>query len=300
MTFLPVAMAWFVHANIGASMIIRCWGARGSIPVSGPNYLKYGGDTTCLEIRSQDGDILIVDAGTGIRRLGNRMAAQGDDRFTLLFTHSHWDHMIGFPFFKPIYNEQASFALYGCPMSQGGDMLELLGAIMKPPHFPVPFHDIKASIDYRGQCGQSAMAGPIEVSSVPISHPNLGLGYKFRENGRVAVFLTDNELCLRHHGGKKFEDYAEFCRGADLLIHDAEYTDEEYASTKGWGHSRYTDALRLALEAGVKSFGLFHHNQNRSDHELDAMVDDCRRRARVEGSSLECFALGQTTELTLD
>lgn len=280
-------------------MIIRCWGARGSIPVSGRKYLKYGGDTTCLEIRSQDGDILIVDAGTGIRRLGNRMMAEGGDRFTLFFTHSHWDHMIGFPFFKPIYNEQASFVLYGCPMNQG-NMLELLAAIMKPPHFPVPFHDIKAGIDYRGQCDRPSMVGSIEVASIPISHPNLGLGYKFKENGRALVFLTDNELLHLHRGGKRFEDYVEFCRGADLLIHDAEYTEEDYATTKGWGHSRYTDALRLALEAGVKSFGLFHHNQDRSDEALDAMVEDCRRRARAEGSSLECFALGQATELTLD
>ncbi len=280
-------------------MIIRCWGARGSIPVSGQRYWKYGGDTTCLEIRTKGGEVLIVDAGTGIRRLGNRLVSEGCNRATLFFTHSHWDHMIGFPFFKPIYNPEASLTLYGCPMSQG-DMLTLLAAIMRPPHFPVPFRDIQAGIDYLGQCPTPASVDSVEVATIPISHPNLGLGYKFREGERSMVFLTDNEPGHAHRGGRDFEEYVAFCRGADLLIHDAEYTREDYAKTRGWGHSVYTDALRLALEAGVGSFGLFHHNQDRSDAELDAMVDDCRERIRAAGASMECFALSQTTELALD
>lgn len=291
-------MAPLDASNEGEAMIIRCWGARGSIPVSGQKYWVYGGDTTCLEIRTRSDDIIIVDAGTGIRRLGNRLVEEGRNDATLFFTHSHWDHMIGFPFFKLIYDSQASLRLYGCPMSQG-DMLTLLGAIMKPPHFPVPFQDIKASIDYRGQCANPATVDSVEVSTIPISHPNLGLGYKFREGDRTLVFLTDNELDHVHRGGASFEEYVRFCEGADMLIHDAEYTDEDYAVTRGWGHSLYTDALRLALEAGVARFALFHHNQDRSDKELDAMVADCRRRAAAAGSSLECFAASQTWETVL-
>lgn len=279
-------------------MLIRCYGARGSIAVSGPEYLRYGGNTTCLELRTSADDVIVVDAGSGLRALGNRLMAEGRTRLTMFFTHSHWDHILGFPFFKPIYREASEIDIYGCPLEQG-NMQTLLARTMAPPYFPVPFRDLSARVRYFEHCAETRIGG-FTVSTIPISHPNLGVGYRFEEEGRRFVFLTDNELHHPHRGGRSFEEYAAFCRGADLLIHDAEYTREDYERTRGWGHSLYTDALELALAAGVSRFGLFHHNQDRCDDAIDAMVEDCRRLAVARGRpELDCFGVTQDMEIRL-
>jgi phosphoribosyl 1,2-cyclic phosphodiesterase len=279
-------------------MIIRCYGARGSIPVSGREYLKYGGDTTCMEIRTKNDEIIVIDAGSGIRRLGNKLVREGRCKLTLLFTHSHWDHILGFPFFKPIYDARASIRLMGCPISQG-NLRDLLSKAMLPPYFPVPFGQLNAEIKHTGTCHSSFQIDSVEVSSINISHPNQGLGYKFTEDGKSFVFLTDNELGFKHPGGHEAEEYVAFAAGADLLIHDAEYTREQYLSTRSWGHSTFADALDLGLRAGVKSLGLFHHNQDRTDEEEDAIVAKCREIVAENNSKMECFALTQTTEIIL-
>ena len=279
-------------------MFIRCHGARGSIPVSGKAYLKYGGDTTCLEIRTRNNEIIIVDAGSGIRRLGNNLLQEGRFQYNILFTHSHWDHILGFPFFKPIYSEACDIHLFGCRTTQG-DIQMLLSRTMSAPYFPYPFEKLKASVHYENECREAFFVDGIEISSTPLSHPNEGMGFRFSENGRTFVFLTDNELRHRHRGGGTFEDYAAFCRGADLLVHDAEFTPEEYASKIAWGHSCYTDALDLALSAGVRHLGLYHHNQDRDDAAQDAIVARCRDIIRERGSSLRCSAVRQLEEFVL-
>jgi phosphoribosyl 1,2-cyclic phosphodiesterase len=279
-------------------MIIRCYGARGSIPVSGGEFLKYGGDTTCIEIRTQNDAIIIIDAGSGIRRLGNKLLEEQRFEYNILFTHSHWDHILGFPFLKPIYNEKTVINILGCPTTQG-NLQKLLPRIMAPPHFPVPFYKLKAQINYISVCPVGFFIDSIETFSIDLSHPNFGLGYKFVENGKTFVFLTDNELGYKHKGAKDFEDYVEFCKDADLLIHDAEFTSEEYEATRTWGHSTYSEALDLALKANVKCLGLFHHNQDRKDADQDAIVEECREIIRSKKRDLECFALTQNTELAL-
>jgi len=134
--------------------------------------------------------------------------------------------------------------------------------------------------------------GSIAITPVPLSHPNKGSGYRFSENGRDFVFLTDNELGYQHRGGLLFNDYLDFCKGADFMIHDAEYTPEEYTTVRQWGHSLYTDALDLAIKAGVKRFGLFHLNQGRTDDHMDMIVNHCRKIIDERGVDLECFAVG--------
>ena len=279
-------------------MIIRCWGARGSIPVSGEAYLKYGGDTTCLEIRTKDDDIVIVDAGSGIRRLGISLISEERYRFAMLFTHAHWDHLMGFPFFKPIYYRDTHISMFGCPFVQTS-VKEMIARVMAPPNFPVNYEDIRADISYHESCQTEFTVKSILVTSIALSHPNQGMGYKFVEDGKSFVFLTDNELTYKHPGGLDYEDYLRFSADADLLIHDAEYNAQEYKKQRTWGHSVYKDALRLAMKANVKKFGLFHHNQERSDSAIDEMVEDCRRIIREHQSPLECFALNQQTEIFL-
>lgn len=279
-------------------MIIRCYGARGSIPVSGEEYIKYGGDTTCLEIRSKNNELIIVDAGTGIRRLGNKLLNEQRFEYNMIFTHSHLDHISGFPFFGPIYNEKTTINLIGCPTTQG-NLKKILSKAMAPPLFPLPFDTLKAKINFSVDCQISFRIDSIEIFPINLSHPNVGMGFKFVEDGKVFVFLTDNELGYRHKNGRDFEDYAAFSKGADLLIHDAEYTPDEYRTNKTWGHSTYVDALNLAIRCEVKRFGLFHHNQARTDARQDEIVQKCRDIIQTEKVDMECFALTQTTELTL-
>ena len=277
-------------------MLIRCWGARGSIPVSGRDYQKYGGDTTCLEVVAASGETVVVDAGTGIRALGNRMLRERRLECSMLFTHSHWDHILGFPFFKPIYHAGARIHVHGCPLTQG-NMEMLLAKTMAPPYFPVPFKDIAAVMSYGEACRDVVSIGSLRITSITLSHPNLGLGYRFEEQGRSFVFLTDNELGHPHRGGKSLAEYVAFCRNADLLLHDAEYDEDDYVRRRGWGHSLYTDALALALAAGAKRFGLYHHNQDRTDDGVDAMVETCRTLASASGrADLECFGARQGEE----
>jgi phosphoribosyl 1,2-cyclic phosphodiesterase len=277
---------------------IKCWGARGSIPVCGKQYLKYGGSTTCLEIRTDNDELLIVDAGTGIRQLGNVLIHEKRNNFNLLFTHAHMDHLWGLPFFKPIYKQGVYINVYGCPFAQKSTR-EILMSSMAPPFFPIPFEDLKAEMLYLSSCEEPFQLDSLEIIPIPISHPNRGLGYKFIENGRVFVFLTDNELTYQHPQGLTYDQYLKFVAGADLLIHDAEFTPKEYKLTKGWGHSVYLDALQLALEGEVKQFGLFHHNQEREDKDLDGMVEHCRQIIKEKGSPLKCLAVAEGKEFNL-
>ncbi|HUJ18192.1 MAG TPA: MBL fold metallo-hydrolase [Nitrospirota bacterium] len=279
-------------------MRITCWGARGSIPVSGKEYTKYGGDTTCIEIRSRDNDVIIIDAGTGIRKLGNKLIASGESTLNILFTHAHWDHLIGFPFFKPIYSNKTTIKLYGCTYTQQS-IEKVLSQSMAAPYFPVDFSQLQSVIVPHTLCEEPFTIGPVLVTPMQLSHPNQGLGYKFTEDDKSFVFLTDNELTLRHSGGGEYQDYVRFARGADIVMHDAEYTPDQYTITRGWGHSLYTDALRLAMEAGAKQFGLIHHNQDRTDVELDRIVDDCRGIARKESASLQCYGVEAGMEISL-
>jgi len=273
-------------------MHIKCWGSRGSIAVSGPDYLKYGGDTTCIEIRTQSGDLIIVDAGTGIRRLGNQEVKNNHRVYHFLFTHSHWDHLIGFPFFKPLYRSESQIQIYRCPFP-GKFIEEIVNKMMGPPHFPVRYSDLKAKISYVEACPSEFTIGSVTVIPVSLSHPNGGCGYKFIEDGKTFVFLTDNELGYVHSNGLQPHEYAVYCKNADLLFHDAEYTPEEYEESIEWGHSTYTDALDMALEAGVKRFGLFHLNSERTDGNMDRIVDHCRDIIKHRGAVTDCFAVGR-------
>jgi phosphoribosyl 1,2-cyclic phosphodiesterase len=271
-------------------MHIKCWGSRGSIPVSGPDYLKYGGDTTCIEIRTASNDLIIVDAGTGIRRLGNQLVKDHSSVYHLLITHSHWDHLIGFPFFTPLYLEESNIQIYRCPFP-GKFIEEIVNKMMGPPHFPVRYSDLKAKITYIEACPSEFQIGSVTVIPISLSHPNGGCGYKFIEHGKSFVFLTDNELGYTHSNGLQPSDYAVLCQNADLMFHDAEYTPDEYKECIEWGHSSYADALDMALTARVKKLGLFHLNRERTDADMDRIVDHCRQIIEQKNAAMDCFGV---------
>jgi phosphoribosyl 1,2-cyclic phosphodiesterase len=271
-------------------MYIKCWGSRGSIPVSGKEYLKYGGDTTCIEVRAKSGDIVIIDAGTGIRRLGNQLMDEGKTHYHLLFTHAHWDHIMGFPYFNPLHLKQTKLQMHRCPF-HSKFVESILSKVMAPPYFPVKYDDILAEMKYEEVCTTEFEIGSLKVTPIPLNHPNNGSGYKFVEDGKTFVFLTDNELGFVHPGGLTYKDYLAFASGADLLIHDAEYTPEEYKTYIEWGHSEYSSVIKLALEAGAKTLGLFHLHRERTDAQMDVIVDTCRRILKDQKSKMACVGI---------
>jgi ribonuclease BN (tRNA processing enzyme) len=171
-------------------------------------------------------------------------------------------------------------------------MENMFSKVMGPPNFPVRYSDLKAKIVYNEGHPKKFDIGSVTVEPIQISHPNTGKGYKFIEDGKAFVFLTDNELGFVHPGGLHKKEYISFCQGADLLMHDAEYTPKEYKLLIEWGHSSYMDVLDVAFEAGVKQLGLFHHNQERTDDEVDEIVEACNKTIKQRKSPLHCFAVG--------
>ena len=279
-------------------MNIRCWGSRGSFPACGPEYNRYGGDTACVEVQSQSGDILIIDAGTGIRKLGDLLEAKPPKSIHLIFTHAHLDHIIGFPFFLPIYNKNTKLHIYG-PQTANGSFESVLRTVMKDPFFPVEFDKLKADITFHNISEVNFCIGSLAITPIKLNHPNGGCGLRIEENGRAFVFLTDNELGDDDPGSNPASYFESFCRGADLLFHDSEYTDEEYPHHTAWGHSKFTDAVRLALSSGVKKFGLFHINTRRTDSQMDELVKNAQEIVRGSGSKMECFGVNSGFQCAL-
>lgn len=287
-------------------MKIRIWGCRGSIAAPSPTTLRYGGHTTCVEVRSKSGQVVILDAGSGLRNLGQRLLQENyAGEIHLMLTHAHWDHVCGFPFFEPAYHPEHTLNICGGPIPVHY-LKSNLRRQMEAPYFPVDFALLKAKIQFGCDCSQlncsqgfNGRQGDLECSSVRLNHPNGGYGFKFTEDGRSLVFIPDNELRFQHEGGLARQDYAAFCRGADLLLHDAQYTEEEYRRRQGWGHCTISDAVELARQSGVGRLGLFHHDPDRTDDELDQLLAAAREEIKRDGNSLDCFACAEGMELEL-
>ena len=280
-------------------MKIKVWGCRGTLPTPGKHTLKYGGNTTCLEIRNKSNYLTIIDAGSGIKYLGQALIKEKDlTEMCLICTHSHWDHLMGFPFFVPAYFSRFKIKVCGVASARSY-MRQSLARQLEAPYFPVNFEDLKADFFFGCSMPGCGSCKELRIEPIELSHPNGGFGYKFNEDNKSFVFLTDNELGYRHPGGWKLQQYAHFARDAEVLFHDAQYTDEEYQKTRTWGHSTYNDALKLALEANVKKLGLFHHDPERSDEELDQIVKKLQKQAKSKNANLEVFAVSEGMELEI-
>lgn len=280
-------------------MKVTVWGARGSIPVSGPQYIRYGGDTTCVEIETSSGDMVILDAGSGIRALGNKALAEKRRNFYFLMTHSHWDHLLGFPFFKPLYRPDCTLNFFGCTFAQES-IKTILRETMRPPFFPIDLHDAGANLEFHTRCDAEFEMAGLTCRSFPLCHPNQGYGFILEENGHSVAFFPDNEPGFDHEGGQSREAYVEFFQGVDLLIHDAEYLQDEYDRfSRGWGHSVYLDTVEMAIEANVKRLVMWHINQDRPDTEVDAMLDTAQDLLQRRGVNMRCDMAytGMTVEL---
>ncbi|OZC01423.1 MBL fold metallo-hydrolase [Rubricoccus marinus] len=254
------------------SPTVRFWGVRGSIPSPGPSTVRYGGHTTCASVDVPGGPVVVFDAGTGIRPLGQ--ALRSDERDVLLFvTHVHWDHVVGYPFFEPLYEAGRTIRLFPIGL---GEHPRPLDDLFEPRHFPVARDRLASPCDYVTDSAADVLAGyGLSVSAVRVAHPGVTAGYRLEVGGRSVVFVPDNELGAE---AAAREAVTAFASGADLLIHDAQYLDSEIEARRGWGHSSVGEAVALAAAAGVGELVLFHHDPDRTDDELDAVGHDAAGR----------------------
>ena len=272
-------------------MKVKFWGTRGSIAVPGKDTTRFGGNTTCVEINLESGLRILIDSGTGIRPLGEELLANGESLdIHLLITHIHWDHITGFPFFAPIFRPEARITIDGYPTCMKGLRVPFDNRL-GDGFFPIGFDALKADIRYLDRVHR----GPLEldgvvIRGVPLQHPQGGLGYRFQEGDKSLVFITDNELTVDSWAGRHPDDFARFCEGADILIHDAQYTPAERSGRIGWGHSDHDATVRLAIQSGVRRLILFHHDPSRTDQELAKLVQHCRSLASESRAGLQVEA----------
>lgn len=280
-------------------MDITCWGTRGSIPTPGKNLEKYGGNTTCFEITTSLGNTIIIDAGSGIRNLGNNILKSSKIKeIILLLTHAHWDHLMGFPFFTPAYLSEYKIDIYGGDYSN--QTLEtFLRHQMEHPYFPVDYNMLKAELNFKNSEEDLLLNDTIEINSIQLNHPDGGVGYKFSENGKSLTFITDNELDFQHKNGPTVDDFISFCSNSDVLFHDAQYNNREYTKTIGWGHSTFQSAVNLAIKANVKVLGFCHHDPNRTDKQLDIIVERYNDELKKRGKKLRVFAVKEKTKYNI-
>ena len=291
-----------VTAHSEAALSVRFWGTRGSIPAPGPATAGYGGNTPCLEARFA-GQRVIFDAGSGIRQLGIDLIEKGEPLGAAIFlTHFHWDHIQGFPFFGPMYRREARLRVIG-PMQENLDVQSLFAGQMGPIYFPVPFEAVAARMTFEHLNEGTWEDGGITVKAMRVRHPSFTVGYRLEAGGRSFCYIPDNELTGGDYpvGSGWRERLVRFCGEADLLVHDAMFTDEEYAATrKGWGHSTFRQSLDLAAAAGVKRLLFFHHAPERTDAQLAEIVERRREEAAARKLTLDVDAADEGTELSFE
>jgi len=271
-------------------MKVRFWGTRGSIATPGPETMRYGGDTSCVEVTGAAGHVLVLDAGTGIRRLGASLDPGVRD-VDVLLTHLHLDHIVGLGFFGPLFRPEVAVRIWAQP-SSFVSLLERLGRYLSPPLFPVRVRDLGPHVELRETPNGPFRCGPFEVTAEPVIHPDPALGFRVSEDGVSLAYIPDHEPAL---GGPGFARAGQWTSGwaiardADLLIHDAQYTSTEYADRLGWGHSAVSDAVAFAELAGARRLALFHHDPGHADETVDGLLADARRQAK----RVDVFAAAQ-------
>lgn len=249
------------------------WGVRGSIACATPRHVGYGGNTSCIEVVAGE-RTLILDAGTGLRELGTKLIADGTKSATLLMTHVHWDHICGFPFFAPAFKPDFDLLVRAAFVEQSGGIRSVLGTQMAEPLFPVPLEQLHARIVFEDfEAGDSFELGSdIMVHTASLNHPNGATGYRVEHAGRVLCYVTDTE----HVPGKPDQTIVNLIAGADLVIYDCTYTDDEFPAHVGWGHSTWQEGVRLCQQSGARRLAIFHHDPSHEDDFMARVEQEAR------------------------
>ena len=294
-------------------MRVKFWGTRGSIATPGPETVIYGGNTSCVELRCGS-DILIFDAGTGLRPLGLELMSEFAGKpitVHLFISHTHWDHIQGFPFFIPAYSPLTTIHVYGST-GQGVPLEKVLRGQMNADYFPVALGDMNATLHVHEFKAKPFEIGEATVNAMYLNHPGMTLGYRVEYAGKSFVYATDNEPyqhTLEHLGqraetGRDFgqdldREFVKFIAGADFYIGEAQYTDAEYPERIGWGHSSISATVEVAIEAQVGTLAFFHHDPLHDDKAVEAMAETAQRLIGARGAMLQCYPAreGQVVEL---
>lgn len=287
-------------------MDVRFWGTRGSLAKPGPSTLRYGGNTSCVEVRAA-GTLIILDCGTGVHGLGQALlSASPPQNGHLLISHTHWDHIQGFPFFAPLFVPGNSWDIYA-PGKLGQKLEQTLSGQMEYNYFPVTLEQLGAAIRFHDLGEGRFTIDGVQVTAQYLNHPALALGYRLESGGSTVVYSVDHEPHAPNPVARPGEPpthvedrrHVDLMADADLVIHDAQYTVGEYAQKTGWGHTPAEWATDYAVAAGARRLALFHHDPLRDDEALDRLVDTCRERARAARSDVEVFAAAEGQEIHL-
>ncbi|MCB2107196.1 MAG: MBL fold metallo-hydrolase [Rhodobacteraceae bacterium] len=255
------------------TLAVKFWGVRGSIACPSPQHVVYGGNTSCVEVIAGEQRI-VLDAGTGIRNLGHEFIRDGVKRGVLMLTHSHWDHINGFPFFGPAFMANSHFTIYAGHLVNAGGIENVLASQMANPTFPVPLEALQADLEFEDfDAGEAWSLGQgVEVKTQPLNHPNGATAYRIEFGGKSVCYVTDTE----HVPGKPDQTVLKLIEGSDLVIYDCTYTDDEFPSRVGWGHSTWQEGVRLCKAAGVKQLAVFHHDPDHDDHFMRGLEVEVR------------------------
>jgi phosphoribosyl 1,2-cyclic phosphodiesterase len=253
-------------------LTVRFWGVRGSIACPGPETVRYGGNTSCVEVRCGE-HLLILDGGTGLRELGNHLTKQnGNIDADLFYTHTHFDHICGLPFFAPVYKRGSTIRMWAGHLVPALDLSTVLCGMMMAPLFPVPIGLISKQTECRDfKAGETLTPRPgVTLRTGPLNHPNGATGYRLEYQGKSVAYITDTE----HRPGTLDQNILKLVRDADIMIYDSTYTDEEYPSHVDWGHSTWQEGVRLANAANVKTLVIFHHDPSHDDAFMDRIASE--------------------------
>lgn len=281
-------------------MRARIWGCRGSLAAPGPETVRYGGNTSCVEVRTTDDRLIVIDAGTGIRNLGLALGKDRPERIDVLLTHLHLDHIEGLGFFGPIWDKTCEVHLWG-PSSSGHSLRDRVATYFSPPLFPVHLDRIPAHLVFHDVPEEEWELGPVRLNAQPVNHPGPTVGYRLEEEGKVLTYISDHEpalgVDLANVSPSWISGYS-LAERADVLLHDAQYTEEEYPERTGWGHSSIAHTVTFALIAKVRRLLMFHHDPLHSDAQLEAMLVRARELWGQERNGLALSYEGMEIEVT--
>ncbi len=283
-------------------MRAKIWGCRGSLAAPGPETIRYGGNTSCVEVRTSDDHLIVIDAGTGIRNLGVSLGTNHPKRIDILLSHLHLDHIEGLGFFMPLWDPDTEIHLWG-PPSPTRTLKEGMGRYFSPPLFPVHLDDIPSELSFHDVPDTEWELGAVRLKAEPVNHPGPTVGYRLDDAGRVLTYISDHEPALGIDLLSVTPDWVSgysLANGADLLLHDSQYTEEEYPGRVGWGHSSIAHMVTFALITKVRRLLMFHHDPLHSDAQLESMLVRARELWGEQSDGVALAYEGMEIDLTYE